>query len=250
MNTFVMKMQYSGYGKKFRHEVIDAALKAHEEMVRKDREGEVPLYRPKEWKREEREQLKRQKRKDWYKKGGYRSVIFVPATPNSELRKMLEEDVQSSGIKIKIVETAGTNMKRMLQRSDPFKSRNCLKEECIVCQSGGKGRCRASNVTYRIECQECHGVYVGETSRNTFTRGKEHLKDMESRSDKSVLWRHARDSHQGTVPVYRCDVTEHFRNDALLRQVSEAVKINKEQHIINTKNEWNFINIPRAKVDN
>ena len=105
------------------------------------------------------------------------------------------------------------------------------------------------NVVYNIVCDDCNEVYIGETARNTYNRGKEHLKDLEKKSDKSVLWRHAKEKHQSNIPIYKCNVIKSFHSDALLRQISEAVLINKEDAIINNKSEWNFLNIPRAKID-
>ena len=45
------------------------------------------MYRPKGWKRKEREQEKIKKKVTWYEKDGSESVIFVPATPGSQLQK-------------------------------------------------------------------------------------------------------------------------------------------------------------------
>ena len=90
--------------------------------------------------------------------------------------------------------------------------------------------------------------YIGETSRCTYARGKEHIKDMDSKNDRSVLWMHAREKHDGVIPDFTCRVTGVYQRDSLLRQVSEAVMINKEQPKMNTKEEWNFVNIPRAKI--
>ena len=45
------------------------------------------MYRPKGWNREEREQERARKKVNWYKKNGSESVIFVPATPGSQLQK-------------------------------------------------------------------------------------------------------------------------------------------------------------------
>ena len=52
-----------------------------------DQEGERPLHRPKEWRKDEREQEKMGKKSSWYKRGGNEAVIFVPATPNLQLQK-------------------------------------------------------------------------------------------------------------------------------------------------------------------
>ncbi|KAK3733048.1 hypothetical protein QZH41_008875 [Actinostola sp. cb2023] len=45
---------------------------------------------------------KKEKKRSWYKRGGYKSVIFVPATPDSQLKKELEQDINESGVKIKV----------------------------------------------------------------------------------------------------------------------------------------------------
>ena len=63
-NTMVLRMQYSGYSKKFRHEVVNAALKAYDEIQRKAENGERPLYRPYDWNREEREKAKKKSRSE------------------------------------------------------------------------------------------------------------------------------------------------------------------------------------------
>ena len=81
------RLQYSGYNRKFRAQIAKSALKAYREIKRKDETGEKPMYRNKAWKRKERRKDKRDKKTQWYKKGGYDTVVFVPCTPNSELKK-------------------------------------------------------------------------------------------------------------------------------------------------------------------
>ena len=46
------------------------------------------------------------------------------------------------------------------------------------------------------------------------------------------------------------NVTGMFRSDAMLRQISESIQINKVQQdqLISTKNEWSYFRIPRAVV--
>ena len=92
VNEMVLRMQYSGYSEKFRYKVVNSALKAYETRKKGDQEGERPLHRPREWKREERDQEKARKRSNWYKKGGNEAVIFVPATPNSQLQRRHQKE--------------------------------------------------------------------------------------------------------------------------------------------------------------
>ena len=64
----------------FRYEVIASGIHAFEEMKKKDESGEQRLYHSKSWRRNERRELKEDKGKNWHKRGGYESVIFVPCT--------------------------------------------------------------------------------------------------------------------------------------------------------------------------
>ena len=109
-----------------------------------------------------------------------------------------------------------------------------------MCRTGGKGPCHALNVIYKIACKECDQEYIGETARNAYSRGKEHLKDLEDKNDGSVLWKHAKQEHQGRMPEFSSSIVERFENDALLRQISESVKINRKNTGMNSKTEWNL----------
>ena len=103
---------------------------------RLDRTSIRPLYRNRNYKREEREAEKMSKKESWYRSeaGSIQqpeAVVFVTATPGSELRK---------NISIRVAEKAGVNY--ILQ---------CLE--------------------YPIEDQ---AVYIGETSTTGYIRGNEH----------------------------------------------------------------------------
>ena len=62
-------------------EVVNSALKAYETREKADQEGERLLHRPREWKREERDQEKARKRSNWYKKGGNKAVFLYQLHP-------------------------------------------------------------------------------------------------------------------------------------------------------------------------
>ena len=127
-----------------------SALNAYDKIRERDERGEVPLYRPREWNKEEREENRKKKKRDWFKgKGGKKeSVLFVPATPGSELRRRFQRVIEKTDVKIAVVEVPGNTLKRTLQRSDPFKSENCMKEKkCMVCSGKGVDRCREEGMT-------------------------------------------------------------------------------------------------------
>ena len=43
----------------------------------------------------------------------------------------------------------------------------------------------------------------------------------------------------------------HYINDAMMRQIAEAVRINRSDggELINNKSEWNYVTFPRVRVD-
>ena len=177
-------------------------------------------------------------------------MIFVPNTPKSELKKMYEEEVEKSQVKVKVVESAGKSIKSMLQKSDPSRTSDCQppqKDECPVCLSGHRA-CRKEGVTYQIDCDSCNEVYVGETADNAHHRGKQHADRLSKKADDSVLWKHVRSKHATAdpPPVFSMKVTGVFRSDALLRQVTEGNLINKVSGTcMNSRSEWNHQSIPR-----
>ena len=242
LDNLMMRIQYSGYDRGFRAATLRSALKAYEEIKRKDRHGIRPIYRKKEWNQEAREKSKRTKKRQWFRKGGYRSVVFIPATPKSVLKRKYEEIVKKSGIPMKVVEKSGTTIKKKLQTSNPFKDKHCRdKENCFVCRTGGSN-CRREGINYSITCDLCNAVYIGESGRNAYTRGQEHEKEYQRKSNQSVLWRHVSQCHseEATPPTFKMRVTAVHDGDPTMRQVLEGIQIGNTpaDGLINNKSEW------------
>ena len=90
------------------------------------------------------------------KKNDPKAVVFVPYTPNSALAKELrivEESMEIlTGTRLKIVEKAGIQLKRILVKSNPWAGSDCQREDCLICQTReetgeGKGKaCWKRNV--------------------------------------------------------------------------------------------------------
>ena len=49
VNHMMLRLQYSGYDRKFREEVMRTALAANNRLLELDASDEKPLYRPWEW---------------------------------------------------------------------------------------------------------------------------------------------------------------------------------------------------------
>ena len=178
LNNFTMKMQYSGYYQAFRYAVANSAINAYETIRDRETQGIRPMHRPKNWQRAERIEEKERKKKTWYKQG-FDSVLFVPTTPDGKLKKMYEEVIRRSGMRLRVIERTGRTLKSQLQTTNPFKDPNCGRADCFVCSTLGQGNCKTESITYKIEyaspnnCEK--GKYKGESSYNGYTRGGEHL---------------------------------------------------------------------------
>ena len=246
----MLRLQYSGYDRKFREELVRSALATYNRPLDLDGSGEKALYRPREWKALDRARERRKRRDNWFRKGGSDTVIFVPATPGSQLKRRYMREMKATDFKIKVVEQSGTTLKAMLQRSDLNKQRRCVNADCLLCRTDGKGSYRSTGVTYELVCQASKSKYVGETSRTAYTRGREHLHALERRMGSSVMRRHCCDRHDRNEVNFVMNVTGVFRDDAMLRQITESEVINKveEGKLINSKSEWNYVRIPRAVV--
>ena len=117
-------------------------------------------------------------------------------------QKEYKKIIDKHKINIKVVEKAGTQIKHILQKSDPFKNNKCEDTECLPCKGDNNDRptnCRKDGVVYHISCNKCPAMYIGETSRNANSRGKEHKNDYINRRENSIMLRHTKSCHPETV---------------------------------------------------
>ena len=247
LTDYMQRMKTAGYDENYRMSILKHAMRIHDKMVKEDEDGTRPIHRPHDWQAEARRLDKKRKQHSWSTRGGFVAPIFVPATPGNELAGMMKqvaEDEAIPGLRFKVVETGGRMVKNIVQNSNPTASPGCTDEECLACRDGGGlgGPCRKGNIQYEVMCKLCPeengSCYVGETSRNLYTRGGEHLKKYEGGNDESFMKKHQDETHPGQPADFRGKVTGTFR-DCLTRQVSEGVHIRRcNYNILNSKSEW------------
>ena len=237
-------MKKAGYKESYRKSILKSALNIYEMKWEQDRLGTRPVFRPKNWKREERAREKVRKRRSWATRKGHIAPIFVPATPGGvlakEMKKVADREA-SEGIHFNIVEMGGNRLKAELQKSNPTATPGCNKVDCMGCSVGrGKGgRCHRNNVNYMVECLLCpenqRAMYVGETSRNLYTRTQEHYNNKDK---ESFMNKHMKEYHTGQERMFKARVT-HTNKDCLTRQVREGVMIRRTPGtLLNNKTEW------------
>ena len=169
---------------------------------------------------------------------------------------MKEKEAQNNQgrtIRFRIVEKGGITLEQKLRRSNPWAGEKCGRPKCFPCRSERGGNCYRESVTYTIWCEECGeevATYIGESGRNAFTRGCEHLDALNSRDEeKSVLWRHSKVHHQEREDVvYSMAVTGGYKAP-LDRQLMERVKISnfKGPLLMNRRNEMGGLRVERMQ---
>ena len=102
---------------------------------------------------------------------------------------------------------------------------------CLQCSNNDIGKCRISHITYLIECLEvaCLFKYYGETNRNGYSRGGEHLNDSKSQTlegiEKSIIANHSWLHHDGRPIKTKMKMLNKYRCDPTGRQNAEAIHI-------------------------
>ena len=123
------------------------------------------------------------------------SVLFVDNTKGGLLAKKFREEEKRLGLmtgyNVRVAETAGMPLSRLLPSTNPWGPGDCGRQDCPVCEQGDEKtqNCKQRNILYESCCQICQadgkktdkermedsrGIYVGESSRSMYERGKEH----------------------------------------------------------------------------
>ena len=272
----MMKLKNSGHSVQYRKQILDSAMKGFKKMLEEDKNGTKPLFRSRQWNEKERCEIKKKNKVNWFNKSKektdkkskivYKSVLFVPPTPNGELAKQLKEREEelnkNSSERIKIIEKSGIKIEEMLVQKDPFPIKKCVGEtlaKCMICKSAGENdlkiSCRQNNVGYGLICHTCserkiEKVYEGESGRSARLRGSEHLRGFQKNDPKNVIFKHKQSDHPYEATDIKMVITGKFR-DALTRQCNEAVRIQRRPNksLLNSKSEMNHPPLSRITVE-
>ena len=120
-------------------DTLRRAFRIYDNMIKEDREGIRPLYRPKDWNIVARRKEKEKNKYNWSTRGGHIAPIFVPPTPGSDLAntlKIIADNEAEAGVHFKIVETGGLSMRSILQKSNPLQTIGCDNTDCLPCKPG------------------------------------------------------------------------------------------------------------------
>jgi hypothetical protein len=263
MERWDLKLRYSGYKYRFRELVITTALNIYKDKLLEDaKEGGKPLYRKREWRREERAREKETKARAWYKGQGevanLAPLILDPTEGNQMKQEMMKicslfKETHKIGI---LVQERGGLRSTSDVKSNPLGSRLCARENCPICRAeGSKGGCQGGSIGYEHQCMDCDRetgtktLYHGESSHSGYQRGLQHAEGLLKQRDDNVMWKHASIHHQGVVPEFRMTITGRFKG-CLERLEDEATRIRETeaQILMNSKTQWHQPPINRVVV--
>ena len=160
---------------------------------------------------------------------------------------------QGREIRFKIVEKSGVTLEQILRRSNPWSGEKCGRLNCFQCKTDDGGNCWRESVTYSLVCEECGEEvckYFGESGRNGFSRGGEHLSNKEADDEnKSVLKLHSIHHHNGRLDINFSMKVTGLHSTSLDRQVTERVNIENFQGpiLMNRRNEMGGVRVDRMQ---
>ena len=136
LSNYMQILKNSGYIVKFCKEILLAGLNGYNKILETDRLGQKPIYRTKGWRKSAHWMDRQKKAKNWLG-SHYKSCIFVPPTPGSELQKRMQKvelEMRPGGREnwaIKFIETAGKSIERVLVTTDPLNGNRCSDKSCF-----------------------------------------------------------------------------------------------------------------------
>ena len=234
VSYYVRRMEYCGYDVEFRWLVVKLAMSRYTRRLNRWKEGKGMF----EDGREEEGGKQKGKRLDWYKQDKrYDSVMFVQPTRGSVLKKKVQHIARRNGVRMKVVERAGLTVKKVLQRSNPFRKGVCGRGDCMVCRYGRPGECRTRGCGYELMCKADGRKYRGQTGRSVYERVGEEVRDWSDKKEKSPLWRHSELYHNGEDFELEVRVTDKSFGKPSRRLIAESVLINqlKEEETMNSR---------------
>ena len=269
LSEFCARLRDSGYSERFRQQLIESVLRGWEKMVGEQEAGRRPINRPQSWQKESRREEKTRKKNNWYKTGGYSTVIFCPYTPGSELAKKWREieakEAESRGWRYKVVEQGGRQLRSIVCKN-PWAGQ-CNDPECFICSTGGSGNCRQPGCTYKVQCLACKvrgpdtvpafeevggsrkgqgevgvpctALYHGQSGYSANVRGGEHQADQRSNKTSNAMIRHNNIYHRSEKVQYQMSVVS-LHKEPIGRLLREGVDIvaNNQTILLNSKEEF------------
>ena len=248
LTDMARRMKLSGYPHAARATIITQGVYAFHKKILS---GSI-INKPFTMEKLKRGKLKKSQKSNWYKPmpnrlrsnsnsdtvNKFTTVMFVPATPNSRLKKELEEleamNNQGRNRRVRIEETPGPTILSQIRSNSHQPPDPCSHPDCLYCRTynkeedGTRVSCRKAGACYTIKCMTCEAQlglkteYIGETGRALTVRAQDHCRDNKKKTQTSVIHQHAL-SYHGGAEVQIKFLHNSFHRTPLHRQITESV---------------------------
>ena len=142
---------------------------------------------------------------NWHqnKKNQVSAPLFVNPTAGSltkEMKEVCRRFEQVTGMRVVVQEKAG-KANKYLAKSEPLEMEKYGRDEYFLCRTGNEN-VKRMELDMKLFCQTClrdgrTTTSEGESGRNGFTRGAEHLSALRLEDENSPLWKHCQIKHNG-----------------------------------------------------
>ena len=153
--------------------------------------------------------------------------------------------IRKRNLPIRVIFTPGKKLRDIFCSSRPHDGAKCTLSNCQICPKLIDGKnCATACPLYKITCNLCDEIYVGESCRTLHDRMGEHLRyanNPRAASYKDEAFAvHYRDNHHDVDPSLSFEILGTERN-TVLRKIKEAMLIHKLNPEINDKSECNTL---------
>ena len=257
ISDFAQRMKNSGWDESSRIRVIKQGIVGWMRILSREHFLGEPRFRHFDYNREARDKKKMDKKNNWFKNSendDTEAVLMIDATPNSELKTIIDNEIKSTKLKIRVIERPGPKHQFTMLATNSNSRPKCEKS-CLVCETKNGGNCRTKGVVYELLCEACKAGYDGQTGRNALSRGREHVAKSNTNDinekEKSVIYRHERDSHDGQKMKWNMKVVRSFNKKPLDRKICESLRIDARpiEHSLNSKHEYAQSGIIRVSFE-
>ena len=156
ISDFAQRMKNSGWDEETRERVIKQGFTGWIRVLSKEQFQNEPRYRHHDYKRKERNDVKTDKKNNWFKTSDTdetEAVMMIDATPDSELKTIIEDEIKNTKLKIRVIERPGPKHQYSLMSTNVNERPKCQKP-CMICETKGGGNCRTKSSVYEIVCDE------------------------------------------------------------------------------------------------
>jgi hypothetical protein len=113
LTDFMQRMKNSSWPEQIRLRVLKAGIVGWCRILSKEINMNEPRYRSVDYKKDERQQAKKDKKENWFKSPKLppelqpNSVLIIDASPGSQVLKIFENEIKKTKLKIRCIERPG-----------------------------------------------------------------------------------------------------------------------------------------------